>query len=140
MRNLFPYTFAQVRKAAANVATLAAMVATDQLVHGTAQRVALAVEAVAGAVAHFAVPQDPNGPAAAGGITVDAAHPLVTGTATDPAQAVPATQADVIASGGGSGSTSGPAEPPDGSATYVDPHDLPTPPGPVLTPGQGATS
>jgi hypothetical protein len=114
----FPYTFAQVRKAAVNVAALASEVVAANVVHGRALVIATAVIAVAGAIAHFTVPNEP---------TVAAMRQL--GAVFAPSSAWARATAAPPAGTPARGVTPG-----------VDPHDIPMAPQGVTPPPAGPTS
>lgn len=56
----FRYTFAQVRKAAINVVALGGEVVAANVVHGRLLVIVTAVIAVAGAIAHWSIPNEPT--------------------------------------------------------------------------------
>ena len=113
----FPYTFAQVRKAAVNVVALGGEVTAANVLHGRALAIVAAVIAVAGAVAHWSIPNEP---------TVDAMRKLGAVFAPTPSW--------------GKATTPPPAgTPARGVTPGVDPFDVPMAPQGVTDPPPAAT-
>jgi hypothetical protein len=109
-------TFAQVRKAAVNIAALGAEVVAANVLHGRALAVVTAVVAVAGAVTHYLTPNALPTQAEIATNVVSGYGPRIESIEAE-LRRLTATQAPAAA---------------------IDPHDIPTPP-PAATPGQAGS-